>query len=191
MSGDAVTLPEIGTSNWVSTSNRSLRSALSRGEHAGHDLASKAEKCLSSERSSGLATWQARRVIEHIERNIESRVKVAQLASLIGVSKGHFSRAFKQRVGLTPMSYVAVLRIERAKVMLTFSHDALTEIAIACGFGDQPHLTRWFRRMVGVTPGQYRRMTSLILRASLESHWRGGGCHDEAADCLRCERDAS
>lgn len=112
----------------------------------------------ATDRSYGLAPWQARRVIEYIESNIEAKLNLHALATLVGLSKGHFSRAFRQREGLPPMSYIAVRRVERAKAMMTSSHDPLTEIAAACGFGDQPHLTRWFRRIVGMTPGQYRRL---------------------------------
>jgi len=113
--------------------------------------------CPMSDRDCGLATWQAKRVIDYIESNIESKIGLDQLAQLLAFSKGHFSRAFKQRMGLAPMAYVAVRRVERAKTMMTSSRESLTEIAAACGFGDQPHLTRWFRRVVGVTPGRYRR----------------------------------
>lgn len=116
------------------------------------------ERSLDSERAHGLAKWQTKRVIEYIESNIESKLGIDQLARLAAVSRGHFSRAFKQRVGLTPMSYVAMRRVECTKAMVTSSRESLTEIAVACGFNDQPHLTRWFRRVVGITPGQYRRI---------------------------------
>jgi AraC family transcriptional regulator len=60
-------------------------------------------------------------------------------------------------MGLPPMVYVAARRVERAKAMMTSTTERLTEIALACGFADQSHLNRSFRRMVGVSPGVWRR----------------------------------
>ena len=109
---------------------------------------------------SGLAHWQTKRVVDHIECNLQSKIDIAKLANLIAVSKGHFSRAFKQRVGLPPMAFIAARRVERAKTMLISTREPIADIAIACGFGDQSHLTRRFCHVVGVTPGRYRRINS-------------------------------
>ena len=116
--------------------------------------------CQTPDPPSGLALWQTKRVIDYIECNLESKIDVDKLAKLIAVSKGHFSRAFKQRVGLPPMAFIAARRVERAKTMLISTREPLADIAVACGFGDQPHLTRRFYRVVGVTPGRYRRINS-------------------------------
>lgn len=109
---------------------------------------------------SGLAHWQTKRVVDYIERNLQSKIDVDKLANLIAVSKGHFSRAFKQRVGLPPMAFIAARRVERAKNLLISTRVSIADIAVACGFGDQSHLTRRFCRVVGVTPGRYRRINS-------------------------------
>jgi pimeloyl-ACP methyl ester carboxylesterase len=55
------------------------------------------------------------------------------------------------------MAYVAARRVERARLMLTSTQKSLTEIALACGFADQPHFNRLFRRIVGMSPGRWRR----------------------------------
>jgi transcriptional regulator GlxA family with amidase domain len=55
------------------------------------------------------------------------------------------------------MTYVAGRRVERAKVMMTSTGDRLAAIATACGFVDQSHLNRSFRRRIGVSPGMWRR----------------------------------
>jgi AraC family transcriptional regulator len=109
---------------------------------------------------SGLADWQTKRVVDYIEHNLESSIDVHELAKLIAVSKGHFSRAFKKRVGLPPMAFIATRRVERAKTMLISTRESIANIAAACGFGDQAHLTRRFHCAVGVTPGRYRRINS-------------------------------
>jgi transcriptional regulator GlxA family with amidase domain len=79
------------------------------------------------------------------------------LAKLVSFSKSHFSRAFKQSLGLPPMTYVKMRRIERAKALMTSTDQQLTDIALICGFADQSHLNRSFRRVLGVSPGRWRR----------------------------------
>jgi AraC family transcriptional regulator len=105
----------------------------------------------------GLAPWQAKRTLAFIEENLGSKLVMTDLSGLVSLSKGHFSRAFKRSLGLSPMAYVRSRRVERAKVMMTSTREQLTEIAMACGFADQAHLNRSFRRLVGVSPGVWRR----------------------------------
>jgi len=81
------------------------------------------------------------------------------MAEVVALSKSHFSRAFKCSLGSSPMAYVGARRVERAKVMMTSSRERLTDIALACGFADQSHLNRYFRRVVGTSPGLWRRMS--------------------------------
>jgi AraC-like DNA-binding protein len=57
------------------------------------------------------------------------------------------------------MAYVAARRVERAKLMMAGTRERLTDIALACGFADQSHLNRCFRRVVGTSPGLWRRMS--------------------------------
>jgi len=60
------------------------------------------------------------------------------------------------------MEYVAKRRVERAKLMMISTGEQLTYIALACGFADQSHLNRSFRRMVGVSPGTWRRTSTEV-----------------------------
>ncbi len=105
----------------------------------------------------GLARWQAMRALAHIESNLETKIEIRALAELLALSKSHFSRAFKRSLGQPPMAYVAMRRVERAKILMTSTAQLLTEIALACGFADQSHLIRSFRRQVGMSPGCWRR----------------------------------
>jgi AraC family transcriptional regulator len=105
----------------------------------------------------GLATWQARRTLAYIEANLESKMDIDDLANVVALSRSHFSRAFKHSVGLSPMEYVVVRRVERAKMMISETTEPLAEVALACGFADQAHLNRRFRDIVGISPGRWRR----------------------------------
>jgi len=110
-------------------------------------------------RPGGLATWQTRRVLNYVEANLGSKMTIEEMANVVALSKSHFSRAFKRGLGHSPMAYVAVQRVERAKLMMTSTRKRLTDIALACGFADQSHLNRYFRRVVGTSPGVWRRMS--------------------------------
>lgn len=126
----------------------------------GQDSGSSPFEVLSGFQPGGLARWQARRALAHIEENLGSKIGIRELAALVSFSRSHFSRAFKRSLGLSPMAYVTKRRVERAKVMMIQTDQQLTEIALACGFADQSHLNRSFRRMVGVSPGVWRRMST-------------------------------
>jgi AraC family transcriptional regulator len=115
-------------------------------------------------RTGGLAVWQAKQTVAHIEANLGSKLTIREMADLVALSKSHFARAFKQTLGSSPMAYVAVRRVERAKLMMASTGQRLTDIALACGFADQSHLNRCFRHIVGVSPGLWRRMSPYETR---------------------------
>ena len=111
----------------------------------------------SSAARGGLAPWQKRRVAAHIAANLSSCIRAADLANAAALSTGHFFRAFRESFGEPPLAYVTRQRIRRCQELLLSSHASLSEIALDCGMCDQPHLTRVFRRIVGVNPGAWRR----------------------------------
>jgi transcriptional regulator GlxA family with amidase domain len=105
----------------------------------------------------GLATWQTRRVIAHVEANLSRRIHVKELARLLGLSAGHFCRAFKCSFGASPRDYVLRRRIEVAQALMLTTSEPLSSIAVSCGMCDQQHFTHSFRRIVGETPSTWRR----------------------------------
>jgi AraC family transcriptional regulator len=106
---------------------------------------------------AGLAPWQLRRVVRHVESSLENSIPIEDLAGLVRLSLGHFSKAFRQSVGVSPHNYVIERRIERAKRLMLTTDQALCEVSIACGLSDQAHLSRLFRRCTGRTPNAWRR----------------------------------
>jgi AraC-like DNA-binding protein len=106
----------------------------------------------------GLAPWQLRRVEAMINDRLGEDVSLAELASAANLSKAHFARAFHHSTGMPPHKYQLNARIEHAKRLLRRGDMSLTEIGIACGFGAQSQFIRAFNRVIGVTPGVWRRL---------------------------------
>jgi AraC family transcriptional regulator len=73
---------------------------------------------------------------------------------MAGRSPFHFTRVFTRSVGVTPYRYVVHLRLRRALELIRERRSGLAEIAAATGFSDQSHLSRWVRRVHGVSPTQ-------------------------------------
>lgn len=104
-----------------------------------------------------LAPWQCKRALAHIDQNLASTIRIRDLAGLAKLSSSYFSRAFKSTFGKTPQQFVLDRRVARAQHAMLTSEEPLCEIALACGFADQAHLSRVFRRLVGAPPHRWRR----------------------------------
>ncbi|MEO9001294.1 MAG: AraC family transcriptional regulator [Rhodanobacter sp.] len=105
----------------------------------------------------GLAAWQARGVVDHVLANLESPIRIDDLAAVTRLSKSHFSRAFKLSFRVSPHAYIVALRLSHARALLSDGDEQISQIAAACGFADQAHFCRVFRRSVGCAPGLWRR----------------------------------
>jgi AraC family transcriptional regulator len=108
-------------------------------------------------RQGGLAPWQLRRVMTYIEANLESSIKNADLAAVARLSPFYFNVAFRKSVGDSPHEYIIRRRMERAQGLMLSTDASLSDIAATCGLADQAHFTRLFRRVVGESPGAWRR----------------------------------
>jgi AraC-like DNA-binding protein len=90
----------------------------------------------------------------YLEAHLEDNVNLDELARLTNLSPFHLLRVFQREVGLPPHAYLTQLRVGRAKQLLAAGMP-LPQVAHVSGFSDQSHLTRQFKRLVGVTPGRY------------------------------------
>jgi AraC-like DNA-binding protein len=106
----------------------------------------------------GLDAWQLRLVDGTIQQKIGEPISVSMLSSIAGLSRSHFSHAFRKSVGRSPHAHIVRLRIERAMALMVDSDSSLTNIALATGFSDQAHFSNRFRRLVGMTPTQWRKL---------------------------------
>lgn len=90
---------------------------------------------------------------EYMRANLSQPLSLADLAEATGVTGFHVVRVFKSVIGMSPYAWLVQLRAETARRLL-LTGLGVAEVAAASGFSDQPHLTRWFKRVFGVTPGQ-------------------------------------
>lgn len=106
----------------------------------------------SEEARGGLGRAVLARLREYVVSHLDRPIEVAALARLAGLSPFHFSRVFARSVGVTPHRYVVQLRLQRAIELLQEGRLSLADIAACTGFADQSHLSRWVRRVHGVSP---------------------------------------
>lgn len=105
--------------------------------------------------SGGLAPHIRRRILDYIEAHLDETIRLQDLAAIGQLSAFHFQRMFRASYGVSPHGWVAHRRVERAKSMLR-GKDPIAQIASACGFSSQSHMTRAFKLGAGVTPSAYR-----------------------------------
>jgi AraC family transcriptional regulator len=104
-----------------------------------------------------LSPLQQRRVTSRLLDDLAGESSLAELAALCGLSRSYFVRAFKQTTGTSPHHWLLMHRARRAKDLLRGTRMPIAEIAVACGFADQSHLTRVFSKAFGISPGAWRR----------------------------------
>ena len=108
-------------------------------------------------RDGTLPRGRLRAVVEYIEEHLDAGSSLEELAAVARLSAYHFARQFKAATGLPPHEYVIARRVERARQFLQGGGDlSLAEVGAQAGFSDQSQFTHHFKRLVGVTPGQFR-----------------------------------
>ena len=96
-------------------------------------------------------------VCDYLAANAAEQISLDTLSEIAGLSKYYLLRAFTKETGITPYSYLETIRIDRAKALLRAGVSP-AEAALASGFSDQSHFSNTFKRFIGLTPGQYRRV---------------------------------
>ncbi len=104
-----------------------------------------------------LAPWQIRRVVDFIDDNLSTTIRIDELANLVRLSSSYFATAFKAVFGQAPHQYIIARRVDHARHLLLTTSLPLCEIAIDCGLVDQAHLCTLFRKRLGMTPSSLRR----------------------------------
>lgn len=97
------------------------------------------------------------RALNYIHANYPEALRVADMAQDLGLSRNHFSRVFKEQVGLSPQEYLVAYRLKKAAQLLTQEHISQKEAAHRVGYPDICSFSRMFRRKHGMSPGEYVR----------------------------------
>lgn len=131
-------------------------------EEAAVDLIAKVLSCgrFGKERqlrlSGGLSPRKLRELRDFVEANLDQAIRLHELSELVGLSSYHLQRSFRASCGVSPQKWIAHRRVSRAK-RLIHGGEPLAQVATACGFSSQSHLSRVFKEGTGVTPGAFRK----------------------------------
>jgi len=105
----------------------------------------------------GLPAARLKRVLEYIDANLGKNITLFELASVVNMSLYHFAVLFRQSTGVSPHRYVLHQRVERAKGLLRDPKLSVLDVSINVGFGHPNNFARAFRRVIGLSPTQFRR----------------------------------
>jgi AraC family transcriptional regulator len=119
----------------------------------------------------GLAPWAQRRCVDMIRSRLADDLSLEELAAEVGLSPFHFSRMFKESIGVPPRAFVVRLRIERACALLEETALPVTMIAQDVGYSSSQVLARVFLKYKRMTPSAYRLALGNPARAMVEQ-WR-------------------
>jgi AraC family transcriptional regulator len=101
------------------------------------------------------------KALRYIEANFHTPISLGRAACEAGMSISCFERHLKQLTGKTFVAHLNGLRVARARELLQANRSPMLQVALACGFSNQSHFNRVFRKIAGVTPGEYRQSGSL------------------------------
>jgi AraC family transcriptional regulator len=102
------------------------------------------------------------RVLDRMRADFATNLDLQTIAGESGYSRTHFLRMFRASMGHSPHDWLTRLRIEEAKTRLQKKANSLIDIALDCGFSSHGHFSNTFRKIVGVTPREYRREYGLV-----------------------------
>ena len=118
--------------------------------------------------SNKIGVAQVQNALDYVDGHFQETVRISELADACSMSETHFRRLFNRYLNMTPVEYVNQVRILRACEMLRTSNDAMTRIAERCGFSSISAFDRNFRRIIGVTPYQWKKDPGNYERKLLE-----------------------
>ena len=115
----------------------------------------------------GLAPWQVKRAKQMMAIQRRPSLLMVDVALACGITECHFVREFKKSTGVTPHQWAMAQRVKVAKALLRDTRLSLERIALGSDFFDQSHLSRWFKRVVGMSPRAWQK--EYAPRADLKS----------------------
>lgn len=115
-------------------------------------------KKLNAPVTGGLSPKVTALVCDYMHTHFHRQIYLAELADLAQLSEYHFCRMFKQSMAQTPQTYLLEIRIEQVKQRILAKQQSIADIALQCGFSNQSHMGRYFKKLVGISPTQYRQL---------------------------------
>ncbi len=134
-----------------------------RGDPSGHDrilatLLGMIDRLFDAAKArAGTPTGRLRKAIDFIERNLNRGITLNEVADHVSLSPCHFSRLFKQKIGLGFSDYLTKRRIDIAKDMIRNTEMSITTVALDLSYSDVNHFSKTFKKHVGIPPSAYRR----------------------------------
>jgi AraC family transcriptional regulator len=104
-----------------------------------------------------------RQILAFIQQHIDKEMIISELACMACLSSDHFTRTFKKVIGLTPLDYINLKRVEKAQLLLVTTNLPMKEILEKTGFNSASYFNRIFKRITGVTPMVYRKKQFALL----------------------------
>ncbi len=95
---------------------------------------------------------------EIIQKNYNTPITVENISAMLGLNNTYLSGVFKKETGMTVSAYITQLRMDKAKQLLANTSESMSYIADAIGFNDEKYFMRRFKKEVGLTPGEYRKL---------------------------------
>lgn len=105
----------------------------------------------------GLIDRRIRRSVELMHSQLDQELSLRDLAAASYLSPFHFARLFKKLTGVTPHSYLASIRTNKAQLLLAETEFSITEIGMRVGYLSASHFTKAFRTATGTTPREFRK----------------------------------
>lgn len=113
-------------------------------------------------------TYLIKKVLNYIDKNIENKIEIDDLASLTKWSKHHFVRMFTAQMNISPYSYVLKVKIEYAKIMILKKNTKLESVAYDLGFQSYVNFARTFKKYTKYSPKEYRNINKTNLNFHLQ-----------------------
>lgn len=111
---------------------------------------------LQTPTTDGVGVASLQTFAAHVRENLQTQLRVVDLAAVVGCSPGQLDRRVRKVFGISPKQYVLRVKVERAMELLTTTDVSLSDVAVASGFYDQSDFSKRFARITGRTPHQYR-----------------------------------
>ncbi len=121
------------------------------------DIFQQLAKRQGAEKKLGLGVTKTKEITDYIDSHVDDDLSIQVLSQIAGVSSFHFVRMFKTETGISPHRFVMRHRVQKVKSLLANSKISLADIAYRVGFSSQSHMTSSFRKLVGTSPGRYRK----------------------------------